>query len=91
MKLQLQKQFKWNYIALSFLLPFFALLVLRLVCSITFNGKYAMLYSDCYHSIFPSLRHSAKHCYPVNLCSSAGRWVWVWTIWALLPIIWHPR
>jgi len=53
MKLQQQKQFKWNYIVLSFLLPFIALLVLRLICSITFNGKYSMLYSDCYHQYFP--------------------------------------
>ena len=53
MKLQQNKQVRWNYLLLSFLIPFAALLILRLFCAVTFEGKYSMLYSDCYHQYFP--------------------------------------
>jgi len=50
MKLQSAKH---KYMALSFILPLAGLLVLRLISSITFEGAYSMLYSDCYHQYYP--------------------------------------
>ena len=44
---------KWNYSALSFLLPVIGLLVVRLFASIFFEGTYSLLYSDCYHQYYP--------------------------------------
>ena len=43
----------WLYSALAFFLPVAGLLVLRLICTLTFNGTYSMLYSDCYHQYYP--------------------------------------
>ena len=53
MKLSRNKQTQWNYAALAFFLPFIGLLCVRLVCSLTFDGAYSLLYSDCYHQYFP--------------------------------------
>ena len=44
---------KRSLTALAFLLPVFGLLVVRLICSLCFNGTYSMLYSDCYHQYYP--------------------------------------
>jgi len=44
---------KQNYTLWAFLLPVAALLILRLISSIAFNGRYSMLYSDCYHQYYP--------------------------------------
>ena len=41
------------YLALAFIIPFAALLLLRLVSTLTFNGTYSMLYSDQYHQYYP--------------------------------------
>lgn len=53
MRIKRTKGFQLNYLALSFLLPLAGLLLLRLICSLTFNGEYSMLYSDCYHQYYP--------------------------------------
>ena len=53
MKLQRQRRFQVNYLALSFLLPFAGLLILQLIRTIAFPGDFSMLYSDCYHQYFP--------------------------------------
>ena len=53
MKLQQNKRFHWNCLVLSFIVPMAALLLLRLISSVTFAGKYSMLYSDCYHQYYP--------------------------------------
>lgn len=53
MRIKQTRAFQLNYLALSFLLPLVGLLVLRLICSVTFNGEYSMLYSDCYHQYYP--------------------------------------
>ena len=42
-----------NFTALSFLLPVVGLLVVRLFCTLFFNGTYSLLYSDCYHQYYP--------------------------------------
>ena len=47
------KQIKWKYTALAFLIPFVGLLLLRLICTLFFNGQYSMLYSDQYHQYYP--------------------------------------
>ena len=44
---------KKNYIALSFMLPVCGLLIVRLFCTLFFNGTYSLLYSDCYHQYYP--------------------------------------
>ena len=53
MKLQRSERFHLSWLALSFLLPFAGLLLLRLISTIAFNGDYSMLYSDCYHQYYP--------------------------------------
>ena len=53
MRIKQNRAFQPNYLALSFLLPLVGLLVLRLICSVTFNGEYSMLCSDCYHQYYP--------------------------------------
>ena len=53
MKLPNIKQIKWKYTALAFLIPFCGLLLLRLICTLFFNGQYSMLYSDQYHQYYP--------------------------------------
>ena len=44
---------KRNFIVPAFLFPFCGLLIVRLICSIFFNGAYSLLYSDCYHQYYP--------------------------------------
>lgn len=44
---------KPNYTALSFLLPVIGLLIVRLICTLCFDGTYSLLYSDCYHQYYP--------------------------------------
>lgn len=44
---------KPNYTALSFLLPVIGLLIVRLICTLCFDGIYSLLYSDCYHQYYP--------------------------------------
>ena len=53
MKRNALRRRKWNYTALSFLLPVCGLLIVRLICSIFFNGTYSLFYSDCYHQYYP--------------------------------------
>ena len=53
MKLSRQSRFQWNYTALAFLLPIVGMLCVRLVCTLTFNGEFSLLYSDCYHQYYP--------------------------------------
>ena len=53
MKQNTLRRRRWNFTALAFLLPVGALLVVRLICSIFFNGTYSLLYSDCYHQYYP--------------------------------------
>ncbi len=53
MKLPQMKQIKWKYSALAFLMPFCGLLLVRLVCTLCFDGTYSMLYSDQYHQYYP--------------------------------------
>lgn len=47
------KSVDWKYIAFAFLLPMTGLLVLRMICTLTFEGTYSMLYSDMYHQYYP--------------------------------------
>ena len=47
------RKIKWNYTALAFIIPFAGLLMLRLICTLFFNGVYSMLYSDQYHQYYP--------------------------------------
>jgi len=44
---------KIKYLALTFLVPFGGLLLLRLFCTLVFDGEYSMLYSDQYHQYYP--------------------------------------
>ena len=53
MKRNTLRRRKWNYTALSFLFPVCGLLIVRLICSIFFNGTYSLFYSDCYHQYYP--------------------------------------
>ena len=53
MKRNALRRRKWNYTALSFFLPVCGLLIVRLICSIFFNGTYSLFYSDCYHQYYP--------------------------------------
>ena len=53
MKQNVLQRRKWNFTAISFLLPVIGLLIVRLFCSIFFNGTYSLLYSDCYHQYYP--------------------------------------
>ena len=53
MKRNALRRRKWNYTALSFLLPVCGLLIVRIICSIFFNGTYSLFYSDCYHQYYP--------------------------------------
>ena len=53
MRIKQTKQFQIPYPAVSFLLPLLGLLLLRLICTVTYNGEYSMLYSDCYHQYYP--------------------------------------
>lgn len=53
MKLSRQSRFQWNYAVLAFLLPFVGMLCVQLVSSLTYDGAYSLLYSDCYHQYFP--------------------------------------
>ena len=50
MKLQPDKH---KYTAFAFILPLAGLLVLRMICTLTFEGTYSMLYSDMYHQYYP--------------------------------------
>ena len=47
------KKTKWLYTALAFCIPLAGLLLLRLICTLFFNGVYSMLYSDQYHQYYP--------------------------------------
>lgn len=53
MRIKRTSAFQVNYLALSFLLPLVGLLLLRFICTVTYNGEYSMLYSDCYHQYYP--------------------------------------
>jgi len=44
---------KWNYIALSFLIPFVGFTVVMILGQCVPFGHYSMLYSDKYHQYFP--------------------------------------
>ncbi len=44
---------KWNYVALSFLIPFVGMILVMLFGECVPFGKYSMLYSDKYHQYFP--------------------------------------
>jgi len=44
---------KIKYTALAFLIPFCGLLLVRLICTLFFDGQYSMLYSDQYHQYYP--------------------------------------
>ena len=50
--MHLQKS-NWKYTALAFTLPMAGLLMLRLICTLAFDGEYSMLYSDMYHQYYP--------------------------------------
>jgi len=53
MKLSVSRLHKHMYTALAFLVPFCGLLLIRLICTLFFNGQYSMLYSDQYHQYYP--------------------------------------
>lgn len=53
MKLPRVELNKIKYTALAFLLPFCGLLILRMFCTLFFDGVYSMLYSDQYHQYYP--------------------------------------
>lgn len=53
MKLPSAAKRKWNYTALSFLLPFVGMLLVMLFSQYHPFGKYSMLYSDSYHQYYP--------------------------------------
>ena len=53
MKLSTSKLEKNVYTVLAFLVPFCGLLLIRLICTLFFNGQYSMLYSDQYHQYYP--------------------------------------
>ena len=51
--MNLTRQRRFSPTLLAFALPFAGLLVMELICALTFDGKYSLLYSDCYHQYFP--------------------------------------
>ena len=53
MKQNTLRRRKRNFVLAAFLLPVCALLAVRLICSIFFDGTYSLLYSDCYHQYYP--------------------------------------
>lgn len=53
---QINKKIKWNYTALSFLLPFTLMAVIYFVSSVTPFGGNTLLYSDNYHQYYPFFR-----------------------------------
>ena len=54
MKLPQIKQHKWNYLALSFFIPFIGFLSVMLFGGyVPFGNKVSMLYSDMYHQYYP--------------------------------------
>ena len=44
------------------------------------SAGYDMVAAEDY--IIPSLWHSGMRCAAEKVCSTAGMWVWAWTIWA---------
>ncbi len=57
MKLPRLPKIKWNYTAMSFLLPFLGMMGLMLVCGyIPFSNEKSMLYSDMWHQYYPFFR-----------------------------------
>lgn len=54
MKLPLrQKKFRFNFLALAFLMPFCGMLAVMAFSQYHPFGRFAMLYSDCYHQYYP--------------------------------------
>lgn len=53
MKLPQIKKFKWNYLALSFLVPFGALLILMVFAKLAPFGTNSFMSSDAWHQYFP--------------------------------------
>ena len=53
MKSSILQKKQRSFIALAFVLPVAGLLIVRLICSLFFNGTYSLLYSDCYHQYYP--------------------------------------
>ena len=53
MKQPLQRNIKWNYLALAFAIPLIGMLFVMLVSQYAPFGKYSMLYSDMYHQYYP--------------------------------------
>ncbi len=54
------KNRKWNYVALSFLIPFVGMCLVMLFGECVPFGKYSMLYSDKYHQYFPFFKAFRK-------------------------------
>ncbi len=53
MELPQIKKFRWNYLALSFLIPFLGLLATMVVAGCAPFGKSSLMSSDCWHQYFP--------------------------------------
>ena len=73
MKLPTQK-FKWNYTALSFMLPVTIMLLVYFITSVTPFGSYTLLYSDNYHQYYPFFRQFRQ-----ALRSGDGL-LWTWSV-----------
>ena len=53
MKLPPLKKGKWNYLAISFALPFLLMCAVMIASQYEPFGKHSMLYSDMYHQYYP--------------------------------------
>ena len=53
MRLSQKKNFRWNYLALAFAIPFVGMLFVMLISQYEPFGKYSILYSDMYHQYYP--------------------------------------
>ena len=71
---KLQGKFKWNYTALSFLLPTTVMLVIFFITSVTPFGSQTLLYSDNFHQYFPFFRQFRQ-----ALRSGDGL-LWTWSV-----------
>ena len=54
------KKFKWNYLALAFVIPVVGMLGYMLCAQCAPFGKYSMLYSDMYHQYYPFFKAFRK-------------------------------
>ncbi|MBO7184191.1 MAG: YfhO family protein [Oscillospiraceae bacterium] len=74
MKLPPNQKFKWNYTALSFLLPFSIMMLVYFITSVTPFGSYTLLYSDNFHQYYPFFRQFRQ------ALRSGDSLLWTWSV-----------